>query len=352
MIRIGIVGTGGMARAHAHQFQRIRGCKVVAVADVDRERAKGFADQFGITDVHASQSDMLKHSDVDAISNVTPDAYHASLTLEAIAAGKHVMCEKPLATNYADAKRMANAAVKAGVVHIVNFSYRNSSALQRAHRMIARGDIGRPLHFEASYLQSWLASSVWGDWRVAPHWLWRLSTAHGSMGVLGDIGVHILDMAAFPLGPFRSVGCRLQTFSKAMGDRIGDYTLDANDSAVIHAEMANGALGVVHTSRWATGQKNSLELRIFGDEGALRIDLDKGYDRVEVCLGRNRNKAEWKEVTCAKTPSNHQRFIRSIRTGEPEQPDFVQGAAIQRVMDACFRSDKARGKAMGVNGTA
>ena len=343
MIRVGLVGTGGMAHAHAHTFARMRGCKLVAVADVDRDRAQAFADRFGISEVYTSQADLLKGSDVDAISNVTPDSWHAPLTLEAIAAGKHVMCEKPLATNYKDARRMADAARKAGVVHIVNFSYRNSAALQRAHRMVQRGDLGRPLHFEASYLQSWLSTMVWGNWRTSTHWLWRLSTGHGSKGVLGDLGVHILDMVAYPLGPFKSVSCRLKTFPKAPGDRVAEYTMDANDSAVITAEMQNGALGVVHTSRWTTGHRNSLELRIFGDEGALRIDLDKGYDKLELCTGRGRNKAVWRTVTCAKTPDNHQRFIRSIRNGKSEQPDFVQGAAIQKVMDACFTSDAKGG---------
>lgn len=348
-IRIGLVGTGGMANAHAHAFRGIRGCKVVAVADVDVDRAKAFAERHGIAEVYDSQAALLARCDVDAMSNVTPDSYHAPLSLEALAAGKHVLCEKPLATNAADAQRMAEAARRAGVVHMVNFSYRNSSALQRAHRMVQRGDIGRPLHFEARYLQSWLASNVWGEWKTSPHWLWRLSTKHGSKGVLGDIGVHILDMAAFPLGPYKAIGCRLQAFSKADNDRVGEYPLDANDSVVIHAEMENGALGVVHATRWATGHRNSLALSVYGDRGALRIDLDKSYEQIEVCTGQNRHKAEWKTVTCAKTPSNYQRFIRAIRTGEPEQPDFDQGAAIQRVMDTCFRSDES-GRWLAVGG--
>jgi predicted dehydrogenase len=339
-IRIGIVGTGGMAHAHARDIQRNRHVKLVAVADVFEAKAREFAATHGVTDVFTSQTDLLKKVDVDAMINVTPDAYHAALTLEALAAGKHVLCEKPLATNATDARRMAVAAKKTGVVNMVNFSYRNSAAIQRAHAMVQRGDLGRPMHFEASYLQSWLSTQVWGDWRSAPGWLWRLSSSHGSLGVLGDVGVHILDFAAYPLGPYASVNCRLKTFDKAKGGKIGDYTLDANDSAVIHAEMKNGALGVVHTSRWATGQKNSLVLRIYGEEGALVVDLDKGYSRLDVCLGKARHKAEWKTIECAKTPTNFERFVRWMRTGKPDQPDFVQGAAIQAVIDACVKSDK------------
>lgn len=342
-LKFGIVGTGGMANAHAGSIARHRQVKLVAVADVNLVKAREFAEKHGVEHVYNSQTELLQKTPVDAIINVTPDVFHAPLTLEALAAGKHVLCEKPLATNYADAKRMADAAHRKGVINMVNFSYRNSSAMQRARIMVERGDIGRPIHFEASYLQSWLSTLVWGDWRTSPAWLWRLSTAHGSMGVLGDIGVHILDLASLPLGRYAAVNCKLRAFDKAPGGKIGEYKLDANDSAVIHAEMANGALGVVHTSRWATGHKNSLLLRLYGDEGALTIDLDKGYERLDTCLGKNRGKAEWKTVTCPRTPTNFERFVRSIRTGQQDQPDFYQGAAIQRVIDACIKSS-ATGK--------
>lgn len=340
IIKIGIVGTGGMANAHAGDIRRNRYVKLVAVADVFEDKAREFAAKYQAAQVFSSQADMLAKADVDAIINVTPDAFHAPLTLEALAAGKHVLCEKPLATNASDARKMAAMAKKKGVVNMVNFSYRNSAAIQRAHTMVQRGDLGRPMHFEASYLQSWLSTLVWGDWRTSPGWLWRLSSAHGSMGVLGDVGVHILDFAAYPLGPYASVNCRLKTFAKAPDNRIGKYKLDANDSAVIQAEMKNGALGVVHASRWATGQKNSLVLRVFGEEGALVIDLDKGYSRLDVCLGKGRHKAEWKTIECARTPTNFERFVRWMRTGKPDQPDFAQGAAIQEVLDACVKSDK------------
>jgi predicted dehydrogenase len=342
-IKFAIVGTGGMAHAHAHTMSRIKGCRLVAVADVDRARAEAFAAKFGNPPAFAGQDEMLKQTEVDAVINVTPDAWHAPLTLAALAAGKHVLCEKPLATCYADAKKMADAARRRGVINLVNFSYRNCPAIQRARALVARGDLGRPIHFEASYLQSWLASLVWGDWRTSPQWLWRLSTGHGSAGVLGDIGVHILDFAGYPLGEYAAVNCRLGTFDKAPGGRVGKYKLDANDSAVIHAETNNGALGVIHTTRWAAGHRNSLRLRIFGDEGGLVVDLDKGGNQIEVCLGKHRHAATWKTVTCAATPDNHQRFVRGILTGRNDQPDFARGAEIQKVLDACMASS-ASGK--------
>jgi len=339
VIKIAIVGTGGMAHAHALAYQAIRGCRLVAACDVVEERATAFAEEFGIPSVHTDVDEMLRDVEIDAVSNVTPDAFHAPLSLKAIAAGKHVLCEKPLAVSYGDARRMARAAARQGVINMVNFSYRNSSAIHRAHRLVQQGRIGRVLHVEASYLQSWLSSKVWGDWRASSKWLWRLSRQHGSKGVLGDIGVHIVDFATYPAGEVRSVSCRLKTYSKAPGERIGEYKLDANDSAVISAELANGALAVIHTTRWATGHGNSIRLRIFGDKGAVVVDLDEATDALRLCSGPGVDSREWKTVRCAKTPTIYQRFIRSVKSGVNDQPDFARGAAVQKVLDACFESD-------------
>jgi predicted dehydrogenase len=345
MIRIAVVGTGGMANAHAKSFKGIGGCKLVAACDVKEERAKDFARRHGIpseavfTDVH----DLLAAVDCDAVTIVASDPAHAPLSLACIAAGKHVLCEKPLATSYADARKMAEAARKRGVINMVNFSYRNASAIHKAAELVRHGAVGRVIHFDASYLQSWLVANTWGDWRTAEALLWRLSTRHGSKGTLGDIGVHILDFATYPIGEVASVHCRLKTYPKARGNRIGRYVLDANDSAVISLEMANGALGAVHTSRWATGHANSLQLRIFGNRGAISIDLDKSYGELAICRGRDVNRNAWKTLRCGRTPSIYRRFIRSIRSGRNDQPDFARGAAVQRILDACFESD-AKGR--------
>ncbi len=338
MIHIGIVGTGGMANSHAENFARIKGCKVVAGCDVDAERALAFCDRHGIPHAFTDVKAMLNNSRIDAISVVTPDASHAALTLKAIAAGKHVLCEKPLATNHSDALKMVRAAKKSGVINMVNFSYRNASAIQMAQRLIQDGRIGVPVHVEASYLQSWLSSKVWGDWRQTPGWLWRLSSAHGSRGVLGDVGVHILDFASYPVGALKSVQATLKTFSELKGKQLGDYTLDANDSCVMNVEFENGAIGTIHTTRWATGFTNSLSLAIFGSEGGIRINLDQSYTALQVCEGADIHRAAWKEIDCGKTPTIYERFIKSIRTGKNDQPDFARGAAIQKALDAGFTS--------------
>ena len=338
-VRLAIIGTGGMANNHAQRYQEIPGCQVVACADVSRERAEAFATKYNIPAAFDSVDELLAKATFDAVSIVTPDAYHAELSIQCLKAGKHVLCEKPLALNYADAKKMVAAAKKASVINMVNLSYRDWPAIQAVASVVQAGAIGEIRHVEANYLQSWLASKIWGDWRTAPQWLWRLSSKHGSRGVLGDVGVHIVDFATFPAGPIKSLYCKLKTFPKAPGNRIGEYVLDANDSAVMTVEFANGALGTIHTTRWSGGHANRLFLKISGTLGTVEIDSERSTSSYKFCAGQDLDKAQWITVEVKPTPSNYQRFVESIRTGVQDQPDFARGAAVQKVLDACIDSD-------------
>ncbi len=342
MINIAIVGTGGMAKNHAEMFAAATGCQVVAVCDIDLAKANAFAQAHGIAKVYDTLDDLLADPDIDGVSNVTPDKFHKPVSLQIIAAGKHVLCEKPLAVSAADAKEMADAAKDAGVINMVNLSYRDAPAIQDARSRVAAGEIGRVMHVDASYLQSWLVSNQWGVWHSEDTWLWRLSSAHGSKGVLGDVGIHILDFASYPVGDIDEVFCQLTCFEKAPNDQIGDYHLDANDSALIHARFANGAMGSIHTTRWATGNINTLRLRIHGDKGAIDIDLDRATKTLQICRGDNLNDALWETVECPDTPNNYQRFVDSIKSGINDQPDFAYGAKLQGVIDSCFDSDAQR----------
>lgn len=329
-----------MAAVHAERFSAISGCQIVAAADVDADRAAAFAAKHSIPAAFGGVKELLNKADFDAVTIVAPDAFHAPLTLECLKAGKHVLCEKPLAVNHADANRMVAAARRTGVINMVNFSYRDWPALQAVAALVQQGKIGAVRHMEASYLQAWLASRIWGDWRTTPAWLWRLSTRHGSKGVLGDVGVHIVDFATYPAGPIASVFCRLKAFDKAPGNRIGEYPLDANDSAVLNVEFQNGALGTIHTTRWCGGHANRLFLKIAGTKGTVEIDSDRATDGYRICSGKDLDQAVWRDVKVRPTPNNYQRFIRSIQTGRQEQPDFARGAEIQKVLDACVVSDK------------
>ncbi len=347
MIKIAIIGTGGMANAHAQGFGGIDDCKLVACCDVVPGKAREFADKYNIPSVYEDARQMLENEEIDGVSIVTPDVYHKSPALLAIEFGKNVMCEKPLASTLEDAREMAAAAKAKGVLTAVNFSYRDNPATQKAAEMVASGAIGRPIHIEGSYLQSWLVSHAWGDWRTGTQWLWRLSTKHGSAGVLGDVGVHLYDLASFVVGDIAEIECRLKTFKKEF-DTVGEYVLDANDSAAMTVTFANGALGALHTTRWATGHMNTVALRVYGDKGALDLNLDRQQpDTLRACLGEDIETATWKQVECPQTPSMYQRFAASIRDGVQAQTSFEQAAKVQAYL-AYSAISSEKGCAVGV----
>ncbi|WP_245298726.1 Gfo/Idh/MocA family protein [Pseudotabrizicola sediminis] len=348
-VRLLILGTGGMANNHAEGFAAIDGVDLVAGVDTRPAQLAAFCEKHNIANGFASVADALSWGGFDAVTNVTPDGAHFATTIPVLAAGKHVLCEKPLATNAADAEAMALAAARAGVVNMVNLTYRNGAALQRAAQMVAEGAIGKIRHFEASYLQSWLTQPAWGEWSTEPQWLWRLSSAHGSKGVLGDVGIHILDFATFIAGEAAvDVSARLATFDKVPDGRIGEYTLDANDSATMQIRLEGGALGVVHATRFASGHLNDLRLRIFGDLGGLEVRSDNHVSRLYACTGTDRLTASWTEVECPPTPSIYERFIAAIREGAPAIPDFARGAVLQRLLDRAEESARRDGLVLPV----
>ena len=339
--RILILGTGHIAHQHADQFGAIPGCSLVGAVDTNLERARAFAKLHGIAAVFDDLDAAIAWDTFDAAVNATPDAAHKSTTLRLIEAGKAVFCEKPLALDYADAMDMTLAVEAADLVGMVNLTYRNAAAVQKARGMIEAGEIGTVRHIEASYLQSWLTARHWGDWRTEERWLWRLSSAHGSKGVLGDIGIHILDFVSFGSGlDIASLQARVKTFDKVAGGSIGAYKLDANDSVAMTVEMTNGALGVIHMTRFATGALNDLNLAIYGDGGALKIWANHLESRLEGCLGPDRETQTWRPLACPATPRNEMRFAQALTDGRNGEPTFRRAAEIQKVLDLCFVSDR------------
>ena len=342
-MRLLILGTGGMANTHAQNFAAIDGVELVGAVDVDPSRARAFAETHGIPNVFTSLEEAIAWDGFDAATNVTPDRAHHPTTLALLAAGKHVMCEKPLAENYAKADEMARAAEASSLVTMVNLTYRNVAPLQKAREMVLAGQIGHVRHVEASYLQSWLVSKAWGDWATESQWLWRLSTRHGSNGVLGDVGVHILDFASYgAASDVDHVFARLKAFDKAPDNRIGEYDLDANDSFTMTVDFANGALGVIHSTRWATGHLNELRLRMHGDRGALEVIHSTEGSQLRGCLGEDVEMAVWREIDAGTVPTNYQRFAAAVAAGEKIEPGFRHAAELQKVLDLAIETEKGR----------
>lgn len=348
-IRLLILGTGGMAHNHATSFAAIDGVQLAGGVDTRPAQLAEFCDKYAIEGRYASVEEALAAGGFDAVTNVTPDAAHHATTMPLLAAGKHVLCEKPLATNAAQAQEMAAAAAKAGVVNMVNLTYRNVPALQTAARLVREGAIGTVRHFEASYLQSWLTQPAWGEWSTEPQWLWRLSSKHGSKGVLGDVGIHILDFTTFIAGlDATEVSCRLATFDKAPGGRIGDYVLDANDSATMQLVLSNGAIGTVAATRFASGHFNDLRLRLYGDKGGLEVLFERGESRLNGCLGPDLFTATWKQIDSDTLPTVYERFVAAIRGEGAAEPDFARGALLQVLLDRAEQSAADHGRSLAI----
>jgi predicted dehydrogenase len=335
-----------MAERHAQFFGQVEGCAIVAGVDIAEERLRKFAEAHRIPKCFTDLDEAIAWGEFDAVANVTPDAVHYPTTMKLIAARKPILCEKPLAPTFAQAREMTEAAEAAGIVNMVNLRYRGLSVMQMARALVEDGMIGEVRHIDACYLQSWLVGTHWGDWRTEERWLWRLSGAHGSRGALGDVGIHILDFASYVADQRPvSVHCRMKAFGKAEGDRIGAYALDANDSFVMSLEFDGGALGVVHASRWATGYANAQKLAVFGTAGALEIWFESEAMGMRVCAGADVHTQTWREVEAPPVPTTYQTFVDAVRVGERLEPTFRRAAELQRVLDAAFESSE-RGEAV------
>lgn len=340
MIELGIIGTGGMAHEHARRLQRIKGVRIKACCDVVEQRARQFAGKFGIPETYTDYGEMLETSGVAGVVSVTPDSVHEPVALAAASAGVHILSEKPLSTTVESAERMVDAVQAAKVVHAVNFTYRNSSALQEVARRIQQGDIGTLRHVEASYLQSWLAANVWGHWKETPHLVWRTSRKDGNEGTLSDIGCHLIDATTFLAGEMSEVFCRLAHYDKGLnGKAIDGFPIDANDSFAASVTFANGAIGVLHSTRWASGFKNRIRFLITGTEGSISLEIDPNWSQFQICAGPDRHHALWQVVEAERTPNNWEHFVDAIRNGSRPLSDFSNGLRVQRYLQACMDSD-------------
>ena len=349
-VRIGIIGTGGMAAAHVEQYNKTGEVDIVTCYDVAAEKAKAFATKHEITSVANDIADLVEQ--VDAVSIVTPDRFHAELAILFLSQGKHVLCEKPLTVTLDEAGKVAAAAKEAaarGTINMVNFSYRSSAAFQKAMSIARSGQLGQIRHVQSFYLQQWLNGSGIDTSKTSTDSLWRLATSLGSAGVLGDLGCHILDLTSACSEDFVAMRCELRTFPKLVdgyySTNAGSLALDANDTALIEFELAGGGVGVCHTTRWATGHGNHLRFEVYGTEGAVTFDLAKDPNSIELCFGKDRLERPWENTYVSEklepTPSNWARFVTAIKTGNQESPDIARGAVVQSYLDTCERSAKS-----------
>jgi predicted dehydrogenase len=387
-LRIALIGYSFMGSIHAQAWTtapRFFDLDVVpvlaAVCGRDKEAAQSFADKFGVGRVETDWRALVEDPEIDAVDICVPGNLHAEIAIAALQAGKHVLCEKPLANTLAEAEKMALAAEEAkawGALAMVGFSYRRTPALAYARELVRDGRLGTIRHIRASYLQDWIVDE---DFPL----VWRLDKDKAGSGALGDIGAHILDLAQYVTGHrLAGISALTETFVKTrplagsssglqalpgLGtssglrgqgqDKAERGTVTVDDAAVVIGRTAEGALATFEATRFATGRKNAIRHEVNGSLGSLAFDFEDlnelwfhdhttppesaGFRRILVTEPNHPYAGAW-------WPPGHglgydhafvhqaADFARCIARGEQPEPSFAEGLQIQRLLDAAETS--------------
>jgi len=289
-LRVALVGYNFMGRAHSNAWRQVKfyfpelKLEPVMVALCGRNKAKvdDVRERFGWAESVYDYDELLARDDIDLVDVTPPNNQHVEMIVKAAAAGKHILCEKPLATNLADAKTAVAAVKKAGVIHMLMHNYRRCPAISLAKEMIAGGELGEIYHWRAFYLQDWLMSPD------VPM-MWRVQKKIAGSGSLGDLMAHSIDLANWLVGDIDSVACTMKTFIKKRpqladvdaglggkadkGAKMG--TVDVDDGVITLARFKNGALGTFEATRFAAGRKNYNSFEINGSKGSLVFNLER-----------------------------------------------------------------------------
>ncbi|MEV6116491.1 Gfo/Idh/MocA family oxidoreductase [Streptomyces sp. NPDC052109] len=364
-LRVGMVGYAFMGAAHAHAWRTAPRFfdlplrpEPAAVCGRSAGELQAAADRQGWASTETDWKRLVQRDDIDLIDICTPGDSHAEIALAALAAGKHVLCEKPLANSLAEAEAMTAAAQQARAAHgtlaAVGFNYRRVPAVSLARQLVAEGRLGPIRHVRAQYLQDWLVDPE------APL-TWRLRAERAGSGSLGDLGAHAVDLAQFLTGErITGVSAVLETFVAERPDPAGGHgPVTVDDAAAFTARFSGGALGVFEATRFATGRKNALRIEVDGELGALVFDLESlnelgFYDRAESSrtAGFRRVLATEPEhpYAAAWWPAGHilgyehtfthqvKDLVEAIAAGADPTPSFAEGLRVQRVLDAVATS--------------
>jgi predicted dehydrogenase len=371
---VGLIGHAFMGAAHSqawrtapHFFDLPLRPELTVLAGRDRGRATEAAARLGWASVETDWRRVVERPDVGLVDVCTPGDSHAEIAIAALEAGKHVLCEKPLANSVAEAEAMAEAAARAavrGVRSMVGFTYRRVPAVALARQLVAEGRIGRVRHVRAAYLQDWIADPS------APM-SWRLEKDKAGSGALGDIGAHIVDLTQHITGEFLTgVSALMETFvrerplaassgglSGVAGEGMGEVTVD--DAALFLGRFSGGAVATFEATRFALGRKNGIRVELNGSEGSLAFDFEDmnvleffdgtepaetaGFRRIIVTEPEHPYVGAW-------WPAGHGLgyehgfthqvvdLLTAIAKDADPAPSFADGLQVQRVLAAVERS--------------
>lgn len=363
-IGIGIIGFGNMGMAHSYSVENLKffaselgfEAKIIGVCTTSQKKSEDICKRFGFPVAFGSADELIAHPDVDVVDVCTPNNLHLSQIKAAAAAGKHILCEKPLCPTYAEAKEAEMAA--SGVINGIVFNNRHLSAIKRAKEIIDEGRIGRILSFEASYLHN----SCLDPRKTAG---WKQSGAYGA-GVLRDLGSHALDLVYYLCGRFSFICAKKQiAFTQRKGVDGSDWATDADEAVYINAVLECGAHGTVHASKLICGANDDLSISVYGEKGSLKFSLAEidtlklyesasgggvygkncGYTHIE-CNGRY--PYPFGSFPSPKATQGWLRghvmsmyeFLRSVSEEKNMTPSFSDGAYIAALCDAADISDR------------
>jgi predicted dehydrogenase len=364
-----------MGKAHSNAYRQVRrffpGKLVprmkVLCGKACTEELEATARQFGWEESDCEWERVVARKDIDIIDVSTPGYLHCPMVIAAAKAGKHVICEKPLANTLAEAKAMLKAVEKAGVMHMINFCYRRVPAVVLAKKLIEDGRIGDVYHYSGPYFQ---------DWIIDPEFplVWRLERKWAGSGALGDIGAHATDLAEYLNGEIQTLTGQLTTFIKerplpAEGEgawgakgQAGKGKVTVDDDANFLARFKNGSVGVFQATRFAGGRRNKNSFEIFGSKGSMAFNMERmnelefydrtepsevqGYRTILVTQPEHGYVGNW-------WPPGHiigyehlfvhgiHDFLTAIDEGKLPEPNFRHGVRNQAVLDTVERSAKS-----------
>ncbi|MEV5362380.1 Gfo/Idh/MocA family oxidoreductase [Streptomyces cellulosae] len=374
-LRIGMVGYAFMGAAHSQGWRTVGRVfelplrpEMAVICGRDAGAVRAAAGRHGWAEAETDWRALVERDDIDLVDICTPGDSHAEIALAALAAGKHVLCEKPLANTVEEAEAMARAAREArdrGQAAMVGFNYRRVPATALARKMVEEGRIGTLRHVRVAYLQ---------DWLVDPQFplTWRLRREQAGSGSLGDLGAHIVDLAQYLAGePLAGVSALTETFVRerplptapssglAAVSAAGTGPVTVDDAAVFTGRFTSGALASFEATRYATGRKNALRIELNGERGSLAFDLERlneleyhdgtgdathgGFRRILVTEPDHPYLDAWwppghglgYEHTFAHQARD---LVHAIAEGRSPEPSFTDGLQVQRVLAAVEES--------------
>lgn len=349
LIRVALIGTGGIALAnHIPGTERCRDAAVTALCDSDPATLQRAAQETGIQQTWTDPFALIAEADVDAVIIATPNRVHHPIAMAAIGAGKHVLCEKPLALTLADASEMARAADAANVRHMTAFTYRFVPAMRYAKHLIDTGTIGPPWHFRAQRFQDWGRRFLG----------WRQNASEAGTGELGDMLSHRLDYAHLLVGPLARVTGTMRRYLETRVDAQGmEHSSELDDWVACIGEFSSGATGVFESTKLATGCGEGGQSRdrveVNGPDGTIIYELSTPHRLLIASAGSPLEQVDvpdsyllWpgQRVEPGVDPlqafrwAQNAEFIDAIREQRPCVPSFHDGVRVQAVMDAIVRS--------------